>query len=151
MALIRNVRSVDKRNELYFQFQVTLVKDSVWQCRWVGAPLRQQRTLLFMMTTANQDLAITAGGFAPLSHHTMMAVRQRQTETPDGISDSHKQGPSGTACEFHSKSALTKKEAWCIYSVSLGYNYDNPLIKKRLIHSTSLLIQYSLLSGNSMA
>ncbi|GFG32347.1 hypothetical protein Cfor_12208, partial [Coptotermes formosanus] len=52
--------------------QATFVKESVWKSRWMEASLRQQRTLMFMMTAANQDLALTAGGFAPLSRHTMM-------------------------------------------------------------------------------
>jgi hypothetical protein len=115
-------------NEMSVQFQVTLVKGSVWQCRWVGAPLRQQRTILFMMTTANQDLAITAGGFAPLSHHTMMTVRNMRTGTPGGISDSHKQDPGGTACEFHPKSALTKTpNSWKMLGVFIQSLWINTM------------------------
>jgi len=76
-----------------------------------GAPLEQQRTLLFIMTAANQDLAITAGGFAPLSRHAMMTVRHGRTETPNSISNTNQHGPSHTACDFHPENAMKKTPA----------------------------------------
>jgi hypothetical protein len=103
-----------KRNIFYFLFQATFVKESVWKSRWMEASLRQQRTLMFMMTAANQDLALTAGGFAPLSRHTMMTVRHSGTETLNSIRNTkcgmERSGPSNVVqpvplCDFHFESA----------------------------------------------
>ncbi|XP_021924790.1 odorant receptor 2a-like [Zootermopsis nevadensis] len=49
------------------------LREAVWGCSWVGAPLREQRALLFMMGSAN-EFTLTAGGIIPASRHTLMQV-----------------------------------------------------------------------------
>jgi hypothetical protein len=57
------------------QFQTLNVKQAIWDSGWIGAPIRQQTTIVFMMAAANEDFALTAGGFAPVSLRTMIVVR----------------------------------------------------------------------------
>ncbi|PNF31032.1 hypothetical protein B7P43_G17935 [Cryptotermes secundus] len=54
--------------------QAENVKQAIWESEWVGAPLSQQRTLKFMIAAANREFALTAGGFAPLTRHTLVTV-----------------------------------------------------------------------------
>jgi hypothetical protein len=56
-------------------FQAETVRQAVWEGEWVGAPLQQQRALMFMMAAANQQFTLTAGGFVSVSRHTMVTVR----------------------------------------------------------------------------
>ena len=49
------------------------LREAVWRCSWVGAPLREQRALIFMMAAA-EDFTLSAGGIIPASRHTMMQV-----------------------------------------------------------------------------
>jgi hypothetical protein len=164
----QKVRPVLKRNKFYFKFQATLVKESVWQCRWVGAPFRQQRTLMFMMTAANQDLALTAGGFAPLSHHTMMTVRHSGTETLNSIRStkcgkecsrlnnlvqavplviSTRKVPSPNL----SQDTSFPGRRFCEFIQSLQANMvKTTLVKQKSLPSTSLRIHYSFSSNMSM-
>jgi hypothetical protein len=60
------------------QFQAINVKQAIWDSGWVGAPIWQQRNIVFMMAAANEDFALTAGGFAPLSLRTMIVVRNTE-------------------------------------------------------------------------
>jgi hypothetical protein len=41
----------------------------------VGTPVPFQRSLLFIMATANKQFTLTAGKFVPVSNVTMMNVR----------------------------------------------------------------------------
>ncbi|XP_023715214.1 odorant receptor 49b [Cryptotermes secundus] len=50
------------------------VKQAIWDSGWIGAPIRQQRNIVFMMVAANEDFALSAGGFAPVSLRTMIVV-----------------------------------------------------------------------------
>jgi hypothetical protein len=52
------------------------VKHAIWDSGWIGAPIRQQSTIVFLMAAANEDYALTAGGFAPVSLRTMIVVRR---------------------------------------------------------------------------
>jgi hypothetical protein len=45
----------------------------VWGCDWVGAPLGEQRALIFMMGAA-EEFTLSAGGVIPASRHTMMQI-----------------------------------------------------------------------------
>ncbi|PNF25909.1 hypothetical protein B7P43_G10643 [Cryptotermes secundus] len=56
--------------------QAENVKQAIWESEWVGAPLSQQRTLKFMIAAANREFALTAGGFAPLTRHTLVTDKQ---------------------------------------------------------------------------
>jgi hypothetical protein len=60
------------------QFQAINVKQAIWESEWIGAPIRQQRNIVFMMAAANEDFALTAGGFAPVSLRTMIVVRNTE-------------------------------------------------------------------------
>jgi hypothetical protein len=64
--------------EYSFQFQAENVKQAIWEGEWVGAPLPQQRTLKFMMARANEEFTLTAGGFAPLTRHTLVTVSHEE-------------------------------------------------------------------------
>jgi hypothetical protein len=54
------------------------VKQAVWESEWVGAPLQQQRALVFMMAAANQQFVLTAGGYISVSQNTMIKVRHTE-------------------------------------------------------------------------
>ncbi|PNF25897.1 hypothetical protein B7P43_G10644 [Cryptotermes secundus] len=54
------------------------VKQAIWDSGWIGAPIRQQRNIVFMMVAANEDFALSAGGFAPVSLRTMIVVRNTE-------------------------------------------------------------------------
>jgi hypothetical protein len=56
------------------RFQTINVKQAIWESGWIGAPLQQQRNIVFMMAAANEDFALSAGGFAPVSLRTMIVV-----------------------------------------------------------------------------
>jgi hypothetical protein len=49
------------------------LRQAVWACGWVGAPIREQRALLFMMAAA-EEFTLSAGGVIPASRHTIMQV-----------------------------------------------------------------------------
>ncbi|PNF39595.1 hypothetical protein B7P43_G11043, partial [Cryptotermes secundus] len=49
------------------------LRDAVWGCNWVGAPLVEQRALIFMMEVA-AEFTLSAGGIIPASRHTMMQI-----------------------------------------------------------------------------
>ncbi|XP_069685872.1 odorant receptor coreceptor-like [Periplaneta americana] len=48
--------------------------DSIWFCNWVGANLKQQRSILFMKAVSSKEFCLTAGGFIPVSRNTMSVV-----------------------------------------------------------------------------
>jgi hypothetical protein len=56
-------------------FQAENVRDAAWGCDWVGTPVSFQRSLVFIITTANKGFTLTAGKFVPVSNSTMMNVR----------------------------------------------------------------------------
>ena len=56
-------------------FQVENVRDAAWGCKWVGTPVSFQRSLVFIITTANKGFTLTAGKFVPVSNTTMINVR----------------------------------------------------------------------------
>ena len=61
---------------MYYElFQVENVRDAAWGCDWVGSPVSFQRSLVFIITTANKGLTLTAGKFVPVSNTTMINVR----------------------------------------------------------------------------
>jgi hypothetical protein len=62
-------------NVFSWQFQAINVKQAAFEGGWIGAPLRQQKLIVFMMAAANEDFALSAGGFAPVSLRTMIVVR----------------------------------------------------------------------------
>jgi hypothetical protein len=49
------------------------LRDAVWGCDWVGAPLGEQRAVIFMMGAA-EEFTLLAGGVIPASRHTMMQI-----------------------------------------------------------------------------
>jgi hypothetical protein len=51
------------------------VRNAAWGCDWVGTPVPFQRSLLFIIATANKEFTLTAGKFAPVCNKTMMNVR----------------------------------------------------------------------------
>ena len=57
----------------YVFLQSAELREAVWGCDWVGAPLVEQRALIFMMA-ATKDFSLSAGGVIPTSRHTMMQV-----------------------------------------------------------------------------
>jgi hypothetical protein len=52
-----------------------MVRDAAWGCDWVGAPVPFQRSLAFIIATANKEFTLTAGKFVSVSNKTMMNVR----------------------------------------------------------------------------
>ncbi|XP_069685894.1 odorant receptor 85b-like [Periplaneta americana] len=54
--------------------QAEELDDSIWSCNWVGANLKQQRAILFMKAMSSKKFCLTAGGFIPVSRHTMSVV-----------------------------------------------------------------------------
>ena len=44
-------------------------------CDWVGTAIPFQRSLMFLMATANKEFQLTAGKFVPMSNVTMMYIR----------------------------------------------------------------------------
>lgn len=57
----------------YVFLQCAELREAVWGCNWVGAPIVEQRALIFMMA-ATKDFNLSAGGVIPVSRHTMMQV-----------------------------------------------------------------------------
>ncbi|PNF24040.1 hypothetical protein B7P43_G08626 [Cryptotermes secundus] len=55
--------------------QAEMVRDAAWGCNWVGTPVPFQRSLAFIIATANKEFTLTAGKFVPVSNSTMMSVR----------------------------------------------------------------------------
>jgi hypothetical protein len=49
------------------------LRDAAWGCHWVGAPLHEQRALIFIIGAA-KEFTLSAGGVIPASRHTMMQV-----------------------------------------------------------------------------
>jgi hypothetical protein len=59
----------------YVLFQAESVRDAALGCDWVGAPVSFQRSLVFIIATANKEFTLTAGKFVPVSNTTLMNVR----------------------------------------------------------------------------
>jgi hypothetical protein len=55
-------------------FQAESVRDAAFGCDWVGTPIPFQRSLMFIIATANKGFRLTAGKFVPVSNVTMMNV-----------------------------------------------------------------------------
>jgi hypothetical protein len=51
------------------------VRDAAFGCDWVGTPIPFQRSMIFIIATANKEFHLTAGKFVPVSNVTMMNVR----------------------------------------------------------------------------
>ncbi|XP_069685896.1 putative odorant receptor 92a [Periplaneta americana] len=54
--------------------QAEELDDSIWFCNWVGANLKQQHAILFMKAVSSKEFCLTAGGFIPVSRHTMSVM-----------------------------------------------------------------------------
>ncbi|XP_069685893.1 odorant receptor 2a-like [Periplaneta americana] len=54
--------------------QAEELDDSIWFCNWVGASKKQQRAILFMKAVSSKEFCLTAGGFIPVSRHTMSVM-----------------------------------------------------------------------------
>jgi len=50
------------------------VRDAAFGCNWVGTAISFQRSLMFILGTANKEFNLTAGKFVPVSNLTMMNV-----------------------------------------------------------------------------
>jgi hypothetical protein len=79
---------------LSFSFQAQDIKQAIWESEWVGAPLEQQRKLMFMMAVADKEFALTAGGFVPLTRHTMLMVSHVNLGPGTGMEEK--------SCSWHS-------------------------------------------------
>jgi len=55
-------------------FQAESVRDAAFGCDWVATPIPFQRSLTFMIATANKGFQLTAGKFVPVSNVTTMNV-----------------------------------------------------------------------------
>jgi len=58
----------------YVLFQAENLRDAALGCDWVGTPVSFQRSLVFIIATANKGFTLTAGKFVPVSNSTMMNV-----------------------------------------------------------------------------
>jgi hypothetical protein len=56
-------------------FQAERVREGACGCEWIGTPVPFQRSLVFIMATANKGFKLTAGKFVPVCNKTMMNVR----------------------------------------------------------------------------
>ncbi|XP_069685871.1 LOW QUALITY PROTEIN: odorant receptor 82a-like [Periplaneta americana] len=54
--------------------QAEELDDSIWSCNWVGASKKQQHAILFMKAVSSKEFCLTAGGFIPVSRHTMSVM-----------------------------------------------------------------------------
>jgi hypothetical protein len=52
-----------------------MVRDAAWGCDWIGTPVSFQRSLIFIIASANKEFTLTAGKFVPVSNKTMLNVR----------------------------------------------------------------------------
>ena len=50
------------------------MRDAAFGCDWVGTAIHFQRSLMFIISTANKASQLTAGKFVPVSNVTMMNV-----------------------------------------------------------------------------
>jgi hypothetical protein len=50
------------------------VRDAAFGCDWEGTPIPFQRSLMFIIATANKKFQLTAGKFVPVSNVTTMNV-----------------------------------------------------------------------------
>jgi len=50
------------------------VRDTAFGCDWVGTAIPFQRSLLFIIATANKEVQLTAGKFVPVSNVTTLNV-----------------------------------------------------------------------------
>jgi hypothetical protein len=50
------------------------VRDAAYVCEWVGTAIPFQRSVMFIIATANKGFQLTAGKFVPVSNLTMMNV-----------------------------------------------------------------------------
>ena len=64
-----------RRTSIVNMFQAESVRDAAFGCDWVGTPIPFQRSLMFIIATANKGFQLTAGKFVPVSNVTMMNVR----------------------------------------------------------------------------
>jgi len=55
-------------------FQAESVRDVAFGCDWVGTPIPFQRSLMFIIATANKEFQLTAGKFVPVSNFTTKNV-----------------------------------------------------------------------------
>ena len=51
------------------------MRDAAWCSDWIGTPVPFQRSLVFIIASANKEFTLTAGKFVPVSNKTMMNVR----------------------------------------------------------------------------
>jgi len=51
------------------------MRDAAWCSDWIGTPVSFQRSLVFIIASANKEFTLTAGKFVPVSNKTMMNVR----------------------------------------------------------------------------
>ena len=58
----------------YVLFQAENLRDAALGCDWVGTPVSFQRSLVFIIATANKGFTLTAGKFVPVCNSTMMNV-----------------------------------------------------------------------------
>ncbi|KAJ9577426.1 hypothetical protein L9F63_005997, partial [Diploptera punctata] len=49
------------------------VKFAAYSCEWIGAPVAEQKALMFITAAANKEFIISAGGFIPATRETMLA------------------------------------------------------------------------------
>ena len=54
--------------------QAESVRDAAFGCDWVGTPIPFQRSLMFVIATANKEFQLTAGKCVPVSNVTMINV-----------------------------------------------------------------------------
>ena len=56
-------------------FQAAEIADVAYSVDWIGTPISFQRSILIIITMAQQEFYLTAGKFVPVSRKTMMNVR----------------------------------------------------------------------------
>jgi len=54
--------------------QAESVRDAAFGCDWVGTPIPFQRSLKFIIATANKEFQLTGGKFVPVSNLTTLNV-----------------------------------------------------------------------------
>ena len=50
------------------------MRDAAFGCDWLGTPIPFQRSLMFIIATANKEFQLTAGKFVPVSNVTTLNV-----------------------------------------------------------------------------
>jgi hypothetical protein len=54
--------------------QAESVRDAAFGCDWVGNPIQFQRSLMFIIATANKEFHLAVGKFVPVSNATTLNV-----------------------------------------------------------------------------